>query len=355
MAITKISIQEFLQLAPQCIIIDVRSPGEFQHAHIPAAYSLPLFTDDERKIVGTAYKQQSREAAIKIGLAFFGPKMVGIVEEVEQLVNKATTAQGAAPRILVHCWRGGMRSAGVAWLLDLYGFQVSTLTGGYKAYRHWVLQQFNKPYPLLIVGGYTGSGKTAILHQLKQQGMQVIDLESLACHKGSAFGALNGTPQPSQEMFDNLLATALHSLNGKKTIWVEDESQRIGLVNIPGNFFQLMRSQPLYFIEVPFEARLAFIVQEYGALDKDALLHAIGRIKKRLGGLETKTAINYLLEDNLAACFKILLTYYDKLYLKGLRQHEQSLCTTHTLTAASVDPIINTALLLQTTQTANEQ
>ena len=145
MAVQKINIEQFLQLSAECTILDVRSPGEYVHAHIPGALSLPLFTDDERKVVGTAYKQQSRETAIKIGLDYFGVKMSGMVEQVENILtqqkNKASASQKT---VLVHCWRGGMRSAGVAWLLDLYGFKVYTLSGGYKVYRQWVRLQFEK-------------------------------------------------------------------------------------------------------------------------------------------------------------------------------------------------------------------
>ena len=191
MAIQKLTIEEFLKLSKQYPVLDVRSPGEYSHAHIPGAYSLPLFTNEERKVVGTAYKQQSREAAIKIGLDYFGVKMKKMVEEVEKIVcslkfvvedtplQESQTANHKPQStniILVHCWRGGMRSAGVAWLLDLYGFKVYTLVGGYKAYRKWVLAQFEKEYNLKIIGGYTGSGKTLVLHELIKQNKTVIDL-----------------------------------------------------------------------------------------------------------------------------------------------------------------------------------
>jgi len=215
LAIEKIHIEQFLQLAKGSPILDVRSPAEFAHAHIPGAYSLPLFSDEERKIVGTTYKQQSREAAIKVGLDFFGPKMRRMVEEVEsffdkkvQIANGLPPDNGQQPSkiVLVHCWRGGMRSAGVAWLLDLYGFKVYTLIGGYKFFRCFVLRQFEVPFAFKILGGYTGSGKTEVLKQLARAGELIIDLEALANHKGSAFGNIGMPEQPSQEMFENLLA-----------------------------------------------------------------------------------------------------------------------------------------------------
>lgn len=273
-------------------VLDVRSPGEFQHGHIPGAYNLPLFSDEERKIVGTAYKQESREKAIKIGLGYFGKKMVHMIEEVETLIVHHTPADhiNSKPGLLVHCWRGGMRSAGVAWLLDLYGFTVYTLTAGYKAYRNWVLKQFLKDYKINVLGGYTGSGKTHLLQQLANQGEVIIDLEKLANHKGSAFGNLERLLQPSQEMFENELATALFNANSQSspTLWIEDESQRIGQVNIPGSFLKTIRQQQLFFIDVPFEERLNHLLAEYGNCNKEALEAAILRIKKRLGGYKQK-------------------------------------------------------------------
>lgn len=256
MAITKLKIEEFLNLSKQYPVLDVRSPGEYLHAHIPGAHSLPLFTDEERKQVGTAYKQQSREVAIKLGLDFFGPKMRTMVEEAEKLTKQLPSPTTNC--ILVHCWRGGMRSAGVAWLLDLYGFKVCTLIGGYKTYRQWTLEQLSKPYELKILGGYTGSGKTLVLHELKKKGEAVVDLEALAHHKGSAFGDLGEQPQPSPEMFENKLAMELSGISESKTIWLEDESQRIGHINIPHIFWQTMRKAPVYFLDISFEVGLLF-------------------------------------------------------------------------------------------------
>jgi len=313
-------------------VFDVRSPGEYDHAHIPGAYSLPLFSNEERKVIGTLYKQQSREAAIKQGLDFFGVKMRLMVEEAEQVAQKSQSKT-----VLLHCWRGGMRSAGVAWLLDLYGFKVFTLSGGYKAYRHWARSQFEKDYPLKVLGGYTGSGKTKVLEQLQREGKTIIDLEGIAKHKGSAFGSLDRIPQPSQEMFENLLATGLYSAKEAAEIWIEDESQRIGLINLPNAFWKTLRSSPVCFLDIPFENRLDHIVADYGRFDKEKLVNAIIRIQKRLGGLDTKNAINYLLENNIKECFRILLRYYDKHYRKALNNREQIEELLHTITCDSID------------------
>lgn len=317
--IEKINISRLLELMQNTPVIDVRSPGEFAHARIPGAVSMPLFDDEERKVVGTAYKQQSREQAIKIGVDYFGHKMRRMIEQVEEWLKGQN-----ARTVVVHCWRGGMRSAGVAWLLDLYGFKVYTVIGGYKAFRRWTIEQLEKDHDLNILGGYTGSGKTETLQYLQNQGESIIDLEGLAHHKGSAFGALGQPPQPSQEMFENLFAYELwkQGQQGKK-IWIEDESQRIGHVNITHAMWATIRTKPVYFINVPFEQRLNFIVQHYGKLNKGDLAAAILRIQKRLGGLETKTALAFLAEDNLRESFRILLKYYDKLYAKSLAQRPE--------------------------------
>jgi tRNA 2-selenouridine synthase len=353
MAINYIPVDDFMYLSSKFPIIDVRSPGEYIHAHIPDAQSLPLFSDEERARVGTAYKQQSREAAIKIGLDAFGPRMKEMVEQVEQIVRQHPCfrenhgcGQG---RILLHCWRGGMRSGAVGWLLDLYGFQVYLLEGGYKAYRHWVLRRMNNGYRFRVLGGNTGAGKTAVLHALHKSGYSVLDLEQIAGHKGSAFGGLHGKAQPGQEQFENELAARLHQLTAADPnieIYVEDESQRIGSVNLPPGLFRNMQVSRQYFLDVPFEARLDHILKEYGAFSTESLINAIVRIKKRLGPLETKTAINHLVEGDARACFAILLAYYDKLYDKGLKGRPDDAGPVQVIFCPGVDILANTRSLI---------
>ncbi|MBD0364910.1 MAG: tRNA 2-selenouridine(34) synthase MnmH [Flavisolibacter sp.] len=373
LAIERLDISDFLSLAENAFLLDVRSPAEYNHAHIPGAISLPLFTNEERSIVGTAYKQQSREQAIKIGLDFFGPKMRRMVEEVEELVkgresgvksldSKISDSElRSRNSVLLYCWRGGMRSGAVAWLLNLYGFNVKVLTGGYKSFRRWVLESFTYPYPLKVLGGFTGSGKTELLQALKVRGKKIIDLEALAQHKGSAFGNIGMPPQPSQEMFENLLSYELRTILYEKekvvssspstgggqgeAIWIEDESQRIGNINIPNAFWETMRQAPLFFLDIDFEERLQHIVREYSTCSEERMIDAIQRISKRLGGLETKNAIRFLQEKNTVESFRILLHYYDKQYLKALhnRQHVSALLTT--IKCPKVD-VTNIRLLL---------
>ncbi len=336
--ISRVDVSTFVKLAENALILDVRSPAEYTHARIPGAISFPLFSDDERKVVGTAYKQESREQAIKIGLDYFGPKMRKMVEQVEDLLA------GEDKEVLVYCWRGGMRSGGVAWLLDLYGFRVTVLEGGYKAFRNWVLKTIASPYKLQVLGGYTGSGKTEILKKLQDRGGQVIDLEALANHKGSALGGIGQPAQPSQEMFENLLASALSKLDSRNIIWVEDESQRIGDRNIPNEFMDQIRSSKVIFLDVPFEKRLDYLVIEYGQLPIEKIINSIIRIKKRLGGLETKNAINHLLEGETRESFEILLRYYDKFYGRALNERSD---VTQRIKLEAVDCGTNGEVLLK--------
>ena len=324
MAVEQINIEKFLQLSQECFLFDVRSPGEYLHAHIPQAISLPLFTDEQRKIIGTTYKQQSRQIAVKKGLEFFSERMRIIPDEVEEIVK--VNKEKNNNRILVHCWRGGMRSGAVGWLLDLYGFKVYTLKGGYKSFRKWALDQFNKEYNIKILGGFTGSGKTEVLNEMHRNGKSIIDLEKLANHKGSAFGSLGEKAQPSQELFENLLALEIYKNKkndqGKYEIWMEDESRHIGSIGLPEPLWTQMRKSPVYFLEIPFKERLQYIVSAYGKFDRKMLVTSIMKIQKKLGGLETKNAINFLLENNIEESFSILLHYYDKQYKNSLLKRE---------------------------------
>jgi len=331
---------------------------------------LPLFTDEERAVVGTAYKQESRDKAIKHGLDFFGPKMRRMVEEAEGILdlgpdnyreqtadlngNKSEIENPKSKIALLYCWRGGMRSGAVAWLLDVYGFKVYTLVGGYKKFRNYILDTFKLPFDFKILGGYTGSGKTEVLKSLKTKGELVVDLEEIAKHKGSAFGNIGMPKQPSQEMFENILGRKLRSLryelknNDQRStpqyiinhspIWLEDESQRIGQINIPNGLWETMRSSPVYFLDIPFEERLSHLVEEYGCLDKEKMIDAITRIRERLGGLETKKAIEHLNENNTLESFRILLKYYDKWYTKGLHNRESINSLLNLIDCESVSP-----------------
>lgn len=304
-------------LGPGLPIIDVRSPGEFERGHIPGAVNVPLFSDAERAVVGTLYKQTGRDAAVLEGLRIVGPKLAGIVERA--------TALAPERRIAVHCWRGGERSGSVAWLLDKAGFhEVLTLRGGYKAFRNHVLESFNDVPDLRILGGYTGTGKTETLRHLRALGEQVIDLEALAHHKGSSFGMLGEEPQPTQEHFENVLWEALRRIDRAKPLWLEDESRKIGKVLLPAPLYEGLRAATVLFADMPQPQRVERLVLDYGAYPREELAAALQRIGKRIGPQHAKAALEALALGDLATVARITLDYYDKTYAYGLSQRAPS-------------------------------
>ncbi|MGV3586767.1 MAG: tRNA 2-selenouridine(34) synthase MnmH [Adhaeribacter sp.] len=345
--INKLTTEQFLEKAATLPVLDVRAPLEFTAGHIPGAISFPLFTDEERKQVGTAYKQISRDKAILIGLDYFGPKMSGFV--------KLATKLAPQKEVLLHCWRGGMRSNGVAWLLDLAGFTVNLLEHGYKDYRHFALNQFEKKYPLVILGGMTGSGKTEILQQLQGAGESIIDLEKLAHHKGSSFGVIGQPPQTRTEQFENDLALALYGQNNPERLWLEDEGISIGKVNIPKPFYEQMQAATLIKIEVPKAERIRKLAREYCQTDKTLLAEAILRIKKRLGGLATKEALQAIETDDMEKMVELALVYYDKAYSFQLaNKNPQQIITIPLPTTNAQENAPYILEILQSKQTASQ-
>ncbi len=294
-------------------IIDVRSPGEFDKGHIPDAINIPLLSNAERAEVGTAYKQESREKAVSLGYKFVTPKFRDLIRQSFQ----------AAPdgKVIVHCWRGGMRSQAFAEHLAESGFSdIKIIIGGYKAYRNQVLDDLAEPGALKILGGYTGSGKTPILAELKAMGEQVIDLEGMAHHKGSAFGGIGEGESPTVQQFENNLHSEWSRLDRQRPIWLEDESHNIGPVRIPLAFYRAMRTSHLYFVDIPKEERARHLVKEYSSFDHRALVEALQRISKRLGGWRKQKALEYLEVENYYEVALITLQYYDKFYQKSLNK-----------------------------------
>ena len=334
--IQTLDIDKFLQLAETIPVIDVRTPLEFAHAHIPDAHNLPIFSNDERVQVGTTYKQKSREAAILLGFDLTGPKWSGFIKQALKIAP--------GKKILIHCWRGGMRSGAMAWALNLYGFEVFLLEGGYKRYRNWVLDQFKETYSILILGGMTGSGKTKTLNRLKDHSQQVIDLEDLAQHQGSSYGSMGQLIQPGQEQFENLLARELNKIDKNTPLWLEDESLSIGRCFIPNPIFHQMRQAPVMKIIVPFQERVDFLVKEYGVLDRDFLVESTVRIGKRLGPEQTRDAILAIRENRMDDFIKIVLVYYDKTYANGQGKREKE--SIHIIECSSTDAEENCRLLL---------
>ncbi|GAB2598070.1 tRNA 2-selenouridine(34) synthase MnmH [Spirosoma areae] len=331
-------IDPFLEKAQTQPVIDVRSPGEYAHAHIPGAVSIPLFDNDERAQVGTKYKNAGKDAAVLLGLTLVGPKLAEFVKQAKKL-NPQTK------EVLVHCWRGGMRSGSFAWLLDTAGLTASTLVGGYKAYRTAVLSAFADPSKLIILGGKTGSGKTDILKELARQGEQIVDLEGLANHKGSSYGAIGQLPQPATEQFENLIFSQWRQLDRSRRIWLEDESRNIGSCFVPMPLWQQMRISPVAFIDIPKASRIERLVTEYAGIDHRLLIEATERIRKRLGGKVTKDALDALTRHDYTTVADLTLDYYDKAYLYGLS--ERDLSRVHSFDIIGDNPIETAKWLIE--------
>ena len=307
-----IEIEEFLKLEKENIpIIDVRSSAEYNHAHIPNAHNVYLFNDEERKEIGTIYKQIGRDEAVLKGLEFAAPKMTNILKSIDEITKNYNNSN----KILMHCFRGGMRSESVAWLCSNYKYDVYVLKGGYKSYRRYVLDSFNKNYKIYLLTGKTGSGKTLILNKLKEFGYNIIDLEYLAKHKGSAFGSINEGEQPTQEQFENYLSNELCKCDNDKALWLEDESYLIGKIAIPKPLFNTMKEpQKIIYLNVSKENRAKYITEIYGKYNINDLEKSILKIKNRLGGERMKEALEFLHNGKIYECVLTLLYYYDKAY-----------------------------------------
>ena len=296
--------------SPGKVLIDARSPKEYKHAHIPGAINIPLLNDEHREIVGITYKKEGREAAVLKGFELVGPLFADIIKQVKII------AEGK--ELLIYCWRGGMRSGILSWLLGLSGFTVRLLDGGYKSYRNWVLDSLMVQRRIVILGGKTGSGKTELLHHLQMYGEQILDLEKLASHKGSSFGALGQSAQPSNEHFENLLFMEMRKLKDEIPLWVENESRSIGSVKVPDPLFNQMRDAFVLEVDVPLDIRKARILNEYGDFPVDQLKTCTERLEKRLGGLRLKLCLAALDEDRKQEWLDYLLEYYDETYAYGM-------------------------------------
>ncbi|MDH5597541.1 MAG: tRNA 2-selenouridine(34) synthase MnmH [Cyclobacteriaceae bacterium] len=309
MSTKRYQIEEFLLKTENIPILDVRSPGEYTQGHIPGAISFPLFDNEERAIIGTLYKQKGRREAIKKGLEIIGPKMLLFTENAEKL-NASTLG--------IYCWRGGMRSESMAWLLSLLGLNLMVLDKGYKAYRNHMIAFFEKKLPLRVITGYTGSKKTHLLNILKEKGEQVVDIEGFARHQGSSFGNMKSVSQPTTEEFQNSLFYEFSKMDINKPIWIEDESMNIGRVNMPEGLFKRKTESPHFLIRVEKKQRVQFLIDDYKELSKEQLIKATWAISKKLGKENTEDAINYINDGNLAKAAEIILTYYDERYKKSL-------------------------------------
>jgi tRNA 2-selenouridine synthase len=298
-------------------LLDVRSPSEFKQGHMPGAVSFPLFSDEERARIGTLYKHMGKEKAVLEGLRMVGPKLSSFVE--------AATAIAPNRMVAMYCWRGGMRSGSMAWLLRTAGFSVDLMKGGYKAYRQFVQQSFSTDIPFIVLSGPTGSGKTEVLYELRELGEQVIDFEQIACHRGSAFGALGMEHQPSIEQFENEVHHILKTFDYTRTIWVEDESRKIGKVVLHAGLWDNLNRAPLVLLNASIEHRVQRLVKEYGTFGTELLRESLLKIAKRLGSLTLRDALEELDAGNLVKVAEISLKYYDKAYRFSLEKRNRTI------------------------------
>ncbi|MEP0710795.1 tRNA 2-selenouridine(34) synthase MnmH [Algoriphagus sp.] len=337
MAEQLISLEDFWKLRNEFPLIDARSEGEFAQSHVPNSVNIPILNNAERIVVGTLYKEMGSEEATIKGFELVGPRF--------HLILKDALEKFPEKKALIYCWRGGMRSQILSWLLTMVGFEVYRLKGGYKSYRTYTFDAVRKERKLLVLGGKTGSGKTRLLHMLQEAGEQIINLEGLANHKGSSFGSIGQPPQPSVEQFENNFAEKLRDLDDTKYIWVENESRKIGRTILPQEFYDQMLAAPLIDIVKTEQERINLIAEEYADLPTDELILAVLRLKKRLGGLRTSQAIEAIVEGNAEAWISNMLLYYDKAYAFDLDKHAQG--KTIQLDLRNVDPATSVQKLLE--------
>jgi len=311
-----LDIDEFLDSANsgEYIIVDARSESEFAHAHIPGAINIPILSDHERELVGTEYKHKGKEAAVHLGFRLVGPRFHEIITDAISRTGKNN--------LLIYCWRGGMRSNILGWLLSINGFRLKLLNGGYKSFRNFVLKTNSQPRNFIVLGGATGSGKTETLAHLTVHGQPVIDLEELANHKGSAFGLLGKGKQPSNEQFENRLASKLRGFDIAEWIWVENESRTIGSCALPEAIYNQMRKSPVLEMKVPIEVRMNRITHEYGSFSIEELTSCSEKVKKRMGPQHLKMALDLLHSGDFQGWLTIIMDYYDRLYGYGNDQRD---------------------------------
>lgn len=308
-----LEVSDFLvKLAENILLIDARSESEFLQGNIPGSINIPLLNNEHRIVIGTLYKQKGREAAVKKGFELIGPHFH---EKFEQIAQLATHK-----KVMIYCWRGGMRSGILSWMMSLANYEVFTLNGGYKSFRKKVLEINSNNYPFIVVGGKTGCGKTECLQLLKARNEQIIDLENLANHRGSAFGQNENKSQPSNENFENLLAYELFKSKPNQKIWIENESRLIGKIKIPDSIFNQLKSNLLLEIQIDETDRINRIISEYGKIEKSDLIFSTRKIERKLGNQRMREAVDALENNDYKTWVKLILHYYDQTYSYGLEQ-----------------------------------
>jgi len=320
MAIRRISAAEAVTRQPGFdAVIDVRSPAEYLLDRLPGALNWPVLNDEERARVGTEYVQVSPFTARVTGAALVARNIAAHIEG--QLPGKA---RGWKP--LVYCWRGGQRSGALASVLDAIGFTVHVLDGGYQAFRAQVRQDLETApahFDWRVLCGRTGSAKSRLLTALAAQGAQVVDLEALACHRGSVLGPLPGQPQPSQKAFDTALWHALRGLDAARPVFVEGESRTVGRLRVPERLIDALRAAPVVQVRMPLEARVAFLLDDYAHLvgDVEAFCTQLQALRELRGAAVVKRWQELARAGDTAVVRELLEQHYDPFYERSMARH----------------------------------
>lgn len=301
-------------------LIDARSPSEFALDHIPGAINCPVLDDDERRIVGTIYKQTGAFEARRVGGAM-------VAANLARHLRERFADQPAHWKPLVYCWRGGLRSGSMVNWLRLVGWDAQQLAGGYKSWRRHVIERIADAcpaLPLVVLCGATGSAKTRLLHRMAEGGAQVLDLEGLARHRGSLLGALRGVPQPSQKHFETLLAQQLERFDLDRPVFTEGESPRIGRIALPQQLVDRMREAPCIEVQATPEARLAYLLRDYADLgeDREALAQLMAHFKESQGKASVQRWQDWARAGDLPALFdELMRLHYDPHYERSQARH----------------------------------
>lgn len=294
-------------------VIDVRTPLEFAEDHLPGAVNVPILNNEERVEVGTIHQkvgpQQARQRGLELTCGRFGAMVAEIA------------AQAGGRPILVYCWRGGLRSLSMAILLEMTGYPVLQLQGGYKAFRGQVInffEAFRPTAPLIVIHGMTGIGKTTFINGLDRQQWTTIDLEGLACHRGSAFGEVGLDQGLSQKRFETLLWDSFRQAPADRPIVLEGESPRIGRISLPGNLYEVMAASCKVWCHASLDTRVRRLAVEYAREEyREAMAAALERIRKKLGGQRYAELAGLLAAWDIEGLGRGLIEhYYDKLYYK---------------------------------------
>ncbi len=322
MATHDISSEE-IQFLANPLFIDVRSPGEWREGNIPNSINIPLLDDQERAEVGTVYKNVNPKQAKELAFRFVAPKLPDMTAQIKQYTKDHS--------VVIYCWRGGLRSKGVATILDLLDIRVNRLHGGYKEYRHHILNRleahdFNKTF--IVLHGLTGVGKTVIIENLEMQGVPTLNLEGLAGHRGSSFGAIGLHGIHSQKQFDSLLVDRMDAIGDTPYYVIEAESRRIGKVMLPQQIMEGKEKGIHFIVEAPLEIRIDRILEEYTknqSVDEiwEHIAGPITSLQKQLQPKIYEQVVDAVNAGQLRKVIEILMVdYYDHKYMHKAKQYQ---------------------------------